>query len=86
MKVHTYKELTKMNTEQLKKVKSVKCPKCKKNFNDKNEVFFEKHAIRNYGRCMTCEDETRGPGMAIGDNFERFGNLIKKEMDKEKND
>lgn len=84
VKIYTYKELKTMKSEQLKKVKAVKCPECKMIFKDAvtcSRVFFEKHSIKNYGRCITCEDKTRGPGMKIGDNFERLGKFMKEKMD-----
>jgi len=84
IKIYTYEELKNMKLlKELKNIKAVKCPECKKVFKD-DIVFFEKHAIRNYGRCMTCEDKTRGPGMTIVDNFDRFGKLMKEEMEDEK--
>jgi len=87
VKIYTYKELKTMNSEQLKKVEAVKCPECKMIFKDDvtcSRLFFEKHAIRIYGICMTCEDKTRKPGLKIEDNFERLGKLMKREMEKEK--
>ena len=72
MNIYRYKEIKKMNIQDMKKIKSVKCPDCHTIFTDKDDVFLEKHAIRNYGRCFECENNTRDTGFKIEDNVKRI--------------